>query len=869
MRTPIENRSRLRTLILVLFTLAAIALTSGNPARAIPPPRSRAEIEAVLARSPGPPPLERQRPLRIVLVANEKDHGPNEHDYPLWQKRWAALLGGRAAGEGEVTRLYGESPEGSGSAADAAGLPGVTVTKAWGWPAKDVLDSADVVVAFIGTGGRWSRERIADLDALLARGGGFVAIHSAVIAGRELERSLADHIGLAWEDTKTTFRHGQLDLEVRALDHPICLGLPGKIHFEDETYWPLAGDLTGVDVLATADEPMPPGPGGSPAPQPMIWTREHGKGRSFSCLLGHYTWTFDDPYFRILVLRGIAWAARQSPFRFDPLVLRGARVRDDDATETTRAVRERKPVPPRPPDAKDARLVLWLDASDRSTLTLDSSGLVSDWSSRAGSGRAFSSSGAQRPRYVPDGVGGRSSVRFDGTDDILRDTGFRRSAVDWTLFIALGLRSNDGGFRCLFAANQTDRNVYVSGINLDLGGGSTSSFDVLNLEGIQHEGQSSLKEEPAAFGAHVVSVVRGAGRAVAFVDGIVEGERTSSDVAASLEEVRIGGRNYANPPGRLPLVESGFLDGDIAEVLLYGAALGDDERAGIEAHFLEKYGTAVVRIPEPTIEEAFAHLPSYDAAEGRRMLGPIDTAIAESHGSAEKIRVIEDRLISALDSSTTPDARDFICRRLGSIGTSKCVPHLAALLADERLSHQARVALERIGGPQAAAALRDAARKVEGRLRAGIIDSIGRLDDRTAVSLLTGFLGDRDAQVAAAAASALGRAGASETLRGFLATAAGEAREAALWALIDLGNRLLDEGKKESAAGNFRSVLDAAGQVRAARIAALRGFALAAPREARPLLEEAARSEDPRIRAAAERLREELGAGARQDGARP
>ena len=80
-----------------------------------------------------------------------------------------------AAGEGETTtRLYGEPPEGSSSAADAAGLPGITVTKAWGWPAKDVLAPADVVVAFIGTGGRWSRERLADLDALLARGGGFV-----------------------------------------------------------------------------------------------------------------------------------------------------------------------------------------------------------------------------------------------------------------------------------------------------------------------------------------------------------------------------------------------------------------------------------------------------------------------------------------------------------------------------------------------------------------------------------------------------------------------------------------------------------------------------------------------------------------------
>jgi len=55
----------------------------------------------------------------------------------------------------------------------------------------------------------------------------------------------------------------------------------------------------------------------------MFYTYEYGKGRVFSCILGHYTWTFDDPYSRILLLRGMAWAAGESPYRFDRLVLRG------------------------------------------------------------------------------------------------------------------------------------------------------------------------------------------------------------------------------------------------------------------------------------------------------------------------------------------------------------------------------------------------------------------------------------------------------------------------------------------------------------------------------------------------------------------
>jgi len=34
-------------------------------------------------------------------------------------------------------------------------------------------------------------------------------------------------------------------------------------------------------------------------------------------------WTFDDPLARLLLLRGMAWAAGTSPYRFDALATRG------------------------------------------------------------------------------------------------------------------------------------------------------------------------------------------------------------------------------------------------------------------------------------------------------------------------------------------------------------------------------------------------------------------------------------------------------------------------------------------------------------------------------------------------------------------
>jgi hypothetical protein len=51
-----------------------------------------------------------------------------------------------------------------------------------------------------------------------------------------------------------------------------------------------------------------------------------GTGRIFGCVPGHHTWTFDDSCLQVLVLRDVARAEGQDPYRFDSLVQDGARV---------------------------------------------------------------------------------------------------------------------------------------------------------------------------------------------------------------------------------------------------------------------------------------------------------------------------------------------------------------------------------------------------------------------------------------------------------------------------------------------------------------------------------------------------------------
>ncbi|MBN1417913.1 MAG: ThuA domain-containing protein [Planctomycetes bacterium] len=784
-------RSRIRAAFGTLSTVAVFL--SWARAASPPPPRDAQDVEAALAEAPHPPSASGLRELHIVLLANEKDHGPQEHDYPLWQKRWAALLGGAASGESQAN-LYGPPPA-DPKGVIRSGAAKVRISTAWEWPDEKQLRSADVIIAFTGTGGRWNAARIRDLEVFLARGGGFVALHSAVITEEAFADSLARTIGLAWKSGTTTFRHGPVDLVIADREDSICRGLPAHMHFEDETYWPLVGDRTAIRILATAEEETPGGLGARKA-EPMVWTYTRGKGRVFGFILGHYTWSFDDPFFRALVLRGTAWAAGESPYRFDPLILRAARIREGGAPEglIVPGVRAKAP------DPADERLFLWLDASDRASLTLDADGRVSAWANQAAKvGRALRSEGKARPAFVEKALADRPALRFDGLDDVLRDTGFGRRLETWTLFAIATIRSNTGGFRCLFSGNRKDVNDYVSGINIDFGGGATAGFDVLNLEGPSHAGQSDLRIHDGGFGSFIIAIASGDAWAQAFVNGAREGIRDVKEGTASLAEIRIGARMYANPPGKLPLVESGFIDGDIAEVILFGTELSEEEMRATYAYLDEKYGKAIERYEEPTLEGAFGRLPSYRIGERRAALGPIDAAISASHGDAAARADLETRLIAILGGSGTADAKDFVCRRLGRIGTDASVPALEKLLFDGALSCPARCALERIATAQARRALREAIPRLRGDAMIGAINSLGSLRDREAATVLVPLLEDGDGGVASAAAAALGRIGEPELIEPLLRYRAKRPGPAADEACLEMAARLVEQGRTAGA----------------------------------------------------------------------
>jgi hypothetical protein len=156
------------------------------------------------------------------------------------------------------------------------------------------------------------------------------------------------------------------------------------------------------------------------------------------------------------------------------------------------------------------------------------------------------------------------------------------------------------------------------------------------------------------------------------------------------------------------------------------------------------------------LDQSFEALKSFDWGSDPATLKAIDDAIVASQNDSATRGELEGQLLEVLKSDAPDAAKDYAFRKLMAIGTATSVAQLGPILGDDKWSHRARFALERIPGPEASAALRKAAGALTGPLQAGVITSLGVRQDADAVKMLGELLADNDPVVATAAARALG-----------------------------------------------------------------------------------------------------------------
>jgi type 1 glutamine amidotransferase len=151
---------------------------------------------------------------------------------------------------------------------------------------------------------RWafslSPEACAEVDAHLARGGGILALHTAIICFDDWA-GWADILGGRWVWGRSSHPpYGRVEVRPDEPGHPLLAGLPA-FSLDDEAY----GDLD----LDPALQPLMHVRAAGGDWHPALWTRLFGNGRVAVDTLGHDAGAFAHPTHRQIVARAALWAS--------------------------------------------------------------------------------------------------------------------------------------------------------------------------------------------------------------------------------------------------------------------------------------------------------------------------------------------------------------------------------------------------------------------------------------------------------------------------------------------------------------------------------------------------------------------------------
>ena len=229
-------------------------------------------------------------PLRVFLRCGPKTHGPGDHDHPAFARDWRPLL--NAAG---MKVSIGD--------ADAKGVQT--------FPSDEQLARTDVLIIHRQAGGDFKPDEKIRVEKFAARGGSFVVIHAGAVAGNDASADFyKDLVGGSWRQKVTKWREGPMELKFVDKEHGITKGI-ADFGMKDEIYYDM--DLR-ADIHPLATAPTPKKKGDDFEAQTQIWTYEKpGAQRAFVFIPGHSYVNFSRPDVKLLLLRGVAWAGRQTP----------------------------------------------------------------------------------------------------------------------------------------------------------------------------------------------------------------------------------------------------------------------------------------------------------------------------------------------------------------------------------------------------------------------------------------------------------------------------------------------------------------------------------------------------------------------------
>ena len=240
-------------------------------------------------------------------------------------------------------------------------------------------------------------------------------------------------------------------------------------------------------------------------------------------------------------------------------------------------------------------LIVALDGSDVTTTGT----AVDSWNDQATGGgtNSASGSGTARPTLVTGGLNGHDTISFDGTDDYLEigadsifDTDtftwflvFRADSLPSDVYMLLTNAYTDIGGAASF---NSERNAWSSFVS------SSGTFGSLARDPV---GSAAVSTHPSVANQFFVlsAVLRSDDSITQYLDGAAGATDTGASMTPTGHIYTVLGRQEHVSLGNFKR----FLDGEMAEVLIYDQELADSDRLSVQAYLGSKYGITV--IPEP------------------------------------------------------------------------------------------------------------------------------------------------------------------------------------------------------------------------------------------------------------------------------
>lgn len=198
------------------------------------------------------------------------------------------------------------------------------------------------------------------------------------------------------------------------------------------------------------------------------------------------------------------------------------------------------------------------------------------------------------------------------------------------------------------------------------------------------------------------------------------------------------------------------------------------------------YATLLAAIaPGATMEESVAAIKGYKFGDSTAPLKAVEDHVTGRLGDADARKAVAAALTALLTSDATRDAKIFVCRQLVMCGGPENIATLAPMLTKIETSDMARLAVERIPGTEADAALLNALANADAQSRIGIVNSLGARKCAAAVSAIAPLMKSKDPLLADAAAGALGHIGGPDAAKALKGRIAKSARATAKNALLE------------------------------------------------------------------------------------